>query len=120
MTVDEFAKKHGLKLLNDPEDTGREIEGCYIGDLLSWVMGRASPGDMWITVMSNINIVAVAQLSDAACVVLCEDVVIDDNVRKKADSQGIAIYSSPKTGYEIAVDYYNDSVAEKGAAEAGS
>ena len=53
----------------------REIGGVYIGDLLSWVMGRASADDAWITIMSNINVVAVASLADAACVLFAEGVV---------------------------------------------
>jgi hypothetical protein len=45
-------------------DGEKEITGGYTGDLLSWVMGRASCGNAWITIMSNINIIAVASLLD--------------------------------------------------------
>ena len=44
-------------------DGEREIDGVYIGDLLSWVMGRASQDNAWITIMSNINVIAVATLA---------------------------------------------------------
>ena len=32
-------------------DGKRQLEGVYIGDLLSWVMGRASADYAWITIM---------------------------------------------------------------------
>ena len=60
MTVNELAAVKGFNAVSLPEGD-REISGVYIGDLLSWVMGRAKAGDAWITIMSNINIVAVAQ-----------------------------------------------------------
>ena len=40
MTVKEFAERLNLKVMIEGE-MDREITGCYIGDLLSWVMGRA-------------------------------------------------------------------------------
>ena len=53
MTVEYFAKELGLGTLCMPSPD-REIDGAYIGDLLSWVMGKASQGNVWITIMSNI------------------------------------------------------------------
>ncbi len=44
MTVSELASQLELTALSMP-DGEREITGVYIGDLLSWVMGRASSGD---------------------------------------------------------------------------
>ncbi len=38
----------------------RAVPGGNCGDLLSWVMGRAGSGSAWITVMGNVNAVAVA------------------------------------------------------------
>ncbi len=102
MKVSELKDKLGLEAVTRLCD--REVTGCYIGDLLSWVMGRASEGDAWITIMSNINIVAVAALTDAACVVLCEGVNAEDEVITKANAEGINILKSPKTAYELAKD----------------
>lgn len=68
MTVNELAAVKGFNAVSLPEGD-REISGVYIGDLLSWVMGRAKAGDAWITIMSNINIVAVASLADVACII---------------------------------------------------
>ena len=84
-------------------DTSRDIDGVYIGDLLSWVMGRAQQNDAWITIMSNINIIAVAALADTSCIILAEGVVPDQNVIETAKSKNINLLTTDKTAYEIAV-----------------
>ena len=101
MTVCEMAKSLALNPLAIAEDD-REICGVYIGDLLSWVMGRAQSGNAWITIMSNINIVAVASLADVACIILAEGVELDENVSTTALQKGINIYTSEKTAYQLA------------------
>ncbi len=102
MKVSDLIQKLDMTLLTNPEIPDREITGCYIGDLLSWVMGKAQQGDAWITIMSNINIVAVASLTDAACIILCEGVLAEESVIDKANSEDIIILKSDKTAYEIA------------------
>ena len=103
MKVSELAEALDLKVITDKNFADREVDGCYVGDLLSWVMGRARQDCAWITIMSNINIVAVAALVDMACIILAEGVAVDDEVIKKADSQGIIILSTEKNCYETAV-----------------
>ena len=67
MTVRQMIDEMQLTPLTCP-DPERVVTGGYVGDLLSWVMGRARSGQAWITIMSNINTVAVASLADvAAC-----------------------------------------------------
>ena len=75
-------------------DGSREIRGGYAGDLLSWVMGRAYEDSAWITIMSNVNIVAVCTLVDPACIVLSESVNPDPEALKRAQEQGVNILST--------------------------
>ncbi|MBQ6848604.1 MAG: hypothetical protein IJN76_00945 [Clostridia bacterium] len=84
-------------------DGEREITGVYIGDLLSWVMGRAGADEAWITIMSNRNIVAVATLADTACILLAEGVVPDEGVAQLAQDKGINLLTSPLSAYETAL-----------------
>ena len=60
MQIGEMAQTCGWKLLAGEKGTGNEVDGCYVGDLLSWVMARAQAGNVWLTVMGNVNAVAVA------------------------------------------------------------
>ncbi len=84
-------------------DADREINGVYIGDLLSWVMGRANQDNAWITIMSNINVVAVATLVDTACVILAESVALDQATVDAAKAKGVNIISTELTAYDTAV-----------------
>ena len=81
----------------------REISGVYIGDLLSWVMGRAGADQAWITIMSNRNVVAVATLADTACILLAEGVVPDEGVAQLAQEKGVNLLTSPSGAYETAL-----------------
>lgn len=101
MTVNELLTVGGFTALTLP-DPDREIKGVYIGDLLSWVMGRAKCDDAWITIMSNINTVAVATLADTACIILAESVVTEEDVLKTAESRGVNVLSSELSAYGIA------------------
>ncbi|MBE6573689.1 MAG: AraC family transcriptional regulator [Ruminococcaceae bacterium] len=100
MTVNELITKLDLEVLS-LEDGEREITGGYTGDLLSWVMGRAESGDMWVTIMTNINVIAVAALADTACVVIAENAEISDDVVAKAKAQGINLLRTPMSAYKV-------------------
>lgn len=102
MTVKELSEMQGFRSVAMP-DGDREISGIYIGDLLSWVMGRAKADDAWITIMSNINIVAVASLADVACIILAEGVNLDSSVTETARAKGVNIIASQLPAYETAV-----------------
>ncbi len=102
MTVKELSLIDGFYPLVISDGT-RSVEGVYIGDLLSWVMGKAQSGDAWITIMSNINILAVASLSDVACIILAEGVALDEEVTKTAHDKEINIISTNLSSYEVAV-----------------
>lgn len=102
MTVNELAAAEGIRSLTLP-DGDRSLDGVYIGDLLSWVMGRAQEDNVWITIMSNINVVAVASLADTACVLFAEGVVPDADVVETATQKGVNLLVSDRSAYELAV-----------------
>ena len=102
MTVAELKEKLGLNAVSLPEPD-RRVGGAYIGDLLSWVMGRAKADNVWITIMSNINVVAVASLADVSCVILAEGVILDDEIITAAKEKGINILSTEDNSYNTAV-----------------
>lgn len=102
MTVNELLTRADLTAAALP-DGDREVTGVYIGDLLSWVMGRATSGDAWITIMSNRNIAAVATLADTACVILAEGVQPDEGVAALAEEKGINLLLSSVSAYDTAL-----------------
>ena len=102
MKLCDLAEKLGLTLLAG--DVPDEFCGVYAGDFLSRAMSRVGEGEIWITIMNNVNVIAVASLTDAACVILAEDVLLDEAAKAAADSKEICVYSSGKTVYELCRD----------------
>ncbi len=103
MTVKTLCDELGWTVLTEG-DLSREITGCYCGDLLSWVMSKAQDGDCWLTVMGNINAVAVAVLTDCACIVLTENAALDDEAKARAEQQGVTILTTGLNAYQAAVE----------------
>jgi len=103
MKLSELAEKLNLEELSG--DTDRDIESCYISDLLSRVLGGCQSGDIWITVQSSLNMVAVAVMTDASCVILPEGLTAPDNVIEKANEEGLTIFTSEETAYALAVKF---------------
>ena len=101
MTVSELANILALQSFCLPEP-GREVTGGYVGDLLSWVMGRAKAGDAWLTIMSNQNVAAVALMTDAACVVLTEDMRPDEALLRRAQQQSINLLGTKRSSFDTA------------------
>ena len=102
MTVTELANKTGFTPLAIPCPE-KEVKGAYVGDLLSWVMGRAEACNAWVTIMSNVNVLAVASLADVACVILAEGVRLDEEAIKTANEKSVNILSSSLPSYETAL-----------------
>ena len=102
MTVRELTDAAGFNAQCLP-DADRNVTGVYVGDLLSWVMGRAEAGNAWITIMSNVNVIAVASLSDVSCVILAEGVLPDVTLIDLATNKGINLVTSAMSIYETAV-----------------
>ena len=105
MTVQQLTEQLSLTVfhLDDPD---RAVTGGYCGDLLSWVMARAQSGNVWITVMGNVNAIAVATLTDVSCIVLTENASLDEDAAKKAEIQGIPVYGCQTNSYQTAVQVY--------------
>lgn len=101
MTVSELDSLPGFQRLGGP-DTDREIRKIYCCDLLSLAMARAPADCAWVTVMGNMNTVAVATLADAACIVLAENTPIPDACIQKAAEEGVAVYRCDEPIFETA------------------
>ncbi len=103
MTVRDIEKDFPFKILNCPESADtKEVRSIYCCDLLSIAMSKMSEEAAWVTVMSNMNTLAVASLTDVSCVVLAEGVAADEGMLAKAKEQEIALFSTELPVYEAA------------------
>ena len=91
MTIREIANRLDAVTVVEAD---RKIEGVYVGDFLSRVMGKAPPSCVWLTVMNNVNVAGVATLADIGAVVLCEGVVPDPLLRQKCVDEKIPLLTT--------------------------
>lgn len=107
MTVQELIDKGLFQTVNRGAELDRQITKPFCCDLLSIAMSRASEGCAWVTVMGNINTLAVAALTDAACVILAEGAALDEPAKAKAREQEITVLSTGEPIFEAALAVYN-------------
>ena len=103
MTVSEIAKNMNLTYYAGEGLAEKSAKGCYIGDLLSLAMSKVQMNYVWITIQTNVNIVAVASLADAACIILADGCIPDEKTVERAKEQEIIILGSEMSAYELAV-----------------
>ncbi|MGI5947907.1 MAG: hypothetical protein ACOX8K_11000 [Lachnospiraceae bacterium] len=106
MTVQTLVDKQIVRAVNAGDNMDREITQVFCCDLLSIAMGRAPAGCAWVTVMANLNTLAVASLADVACVILAEGFHMDENGVKKAQMQGITLLETDGPVFETALAVY--------------
>ena len=92
-------------------DPQRELSRVFCCDLLSIAMGKAPADGVWVTAIANRNTLAVASLTDTACIVLAEGVSLDEGTLAKAEEEGIAVLSTDLPSFDIALEIYQAGFA---------
>ncbi|MCR4882738.1 MAG: AraC family transcriptional regulator [Clostridiales bacterium] len=110
MTIRELMPLIEAKELTKQADLGKEVLCGYTCDLLSWVMGHGQEGMAWVTVQTHMNVIAVALLSDMACVIMPESIEMEQESLDKADAEGMCVLQSPLSSYEICGRIYAKGV----------
>lgn len=100
MTVSQIVDNLNLEIVSEG-DLSREICGCYCSDLLSHCMSNICQGNLWITVQVNINIVAIAVLTELSAIIISQDMNVDNAVIEKAKSENVTILKSKLPSYEL-------------------
>lgn len=103
MKIKQLLEDGTFQVIHAGEDPEREITTPFCCDLLSVAMGRAPAGCAWVTVMGNMNTLAVATLADAACIVLAEGAMLDETAQKKARQQDITVLATELPVFEAAL-----------------
>ncbi len=99
MTVGKLAEELGFQVLTGKNNLDTPVENGFVGDLLSVVMGEAKEGCAWVTVQSHLNIIAVALLINAACIIVSEGSTVEPAALKKAEEEGIVVLGTPLSSY---------------------
>ncbi len=102
MTVQELANQMELTTVALPHPETEVLSG-YVGDMPSWVMGNASEGSAWVTILNNRNIAAVAVLLEMACVIVTEGAEVSEEVANVAMEQEVNILRTTKSSFDTVV-----------------
>lgn len=89
-----------LKLINKGNDL--PINDFYSCDLLSFVLGHATvDNSCLITIITSMNVIAVASLLNYSAIIFPEGVNPKEDVINKANEENIALYSSNLSALKI-------------------
>ncbi len=102
MNLRQICEQLALEVQTAAHKLDRPVTGGYASDLLSCVMARAKEGNLWLTLQSHPNIVAVASLLSLAGIVITEGVAPDPATLAKAEEEGIPILTTSQTTYTVA------------------
>ena len=106
MKVSELIEKLELTVYTGAEGLDRNINGGYVSDMLSDVMGNGKEGDVWITLQNHLNVIAVASLKEMACVILVKGIIPADDVVEKAIEEHIPVLGSKEKTFDLSGKIY--------------
>lgn len=107
MKVTDLIDKLQLKPFTGEVGLSREIAGGYTSDLLSDVMGNVNDGDIWITLQTHKNVIAIASLRDVAAVVLISGNEPDEDMLEQAKEEEIPVLGTDMSCFETTGKIYN-------------
>jgi len=88
----------------------QEVTGGYAGDLLSDVIAHSVRGNVWVTIQTHPNIVAVASMKELAAIILAGGREPDPETLKKAEEEGIPLLISLLPAFELVGRLYQAGV----------
>lgn len=96
-----------LEVFGGKEGVSKEITGGYTSDLLSDVMGNIEAGNIWITIQTHKNVMAIASLKELSCVLLVNGNKPEPDMLEKANDEGIPVLGTSMGAFEVSAKLYN-------------
>lgn len=106
MKVSDLMEKFDLRLFSGREGLDNLVTGGYVSDLLSDVMGNASENEVWITLQTHVNVLAIASLKDLAAVILVKGLEPDADTLSRSEEEGIPLLGTDMGTFEMAGKLY--------------
>jgi len=106
--VAELVEKFELTVFSGEAGLQNEISGGYVSDLLSDVMGFARENQVWMTLQTHQNVVAIASLKDLAAVIIVKDLQPDPETVSHSEEEGIPLLGTDMETFEIAGKIYKE------------
>lgn len=101
MTVQDLIERLDLAVYSGRGGLQREIKGGYTSDLLSDVMGHAKESDVWVTLQTHKNIMAIASLKDLAAIIVVKGHTPEEDTAAESEKEEIPILTTKEETFEI-------------------
>ena len=111
MKLQELLDKLGMKPLAAFSRLSAECSGGYVSDLLSDVMANAKAGDLWVTLQTHQNIVAVASLKEIAGIIIIGGREPEKATLTKAEEEKIPILLTNLPAFEVVGRLYQMGIS---------
>jgi predicted transcriptional regulator len=110
VTVLDIAEAFGLETRAASDHLHEEVTGGYASDLLSDVIAHGRKGNLWLTIQTHPNIVAVATMKELAGIILTGGREPDLGTLQKAEEEGIPILVTQVFTFELAGRLYQKGI----------
>lgn len=91
ITIADLVKEFGFEVFCGADHLGSPVKGAYSSDLLSDVMGKAREGEIWITMQTHRNIIAVASLKELAGILIVNGSRPEPETVATANAEGVIL-----------------------------
>lgn len=101
MSLNEVIDKLGLRVLTSKASGDTEVTGGYTCDLLSDVMANSRPGNLWITMQTHQNVLAVARIKDLAGIVVVNGRQPSEETIQKANQENVTVLGAGESAFRV-------------------
>jgi len=101
VTLAEIVRRLELEVKASEGSLAKEVRGGYASDLLSDVLANAQEGDLWVTLQTHQNTVAVASMKGLAGIVLVNGRNPEADTLAKAEEERIPLLVSALPAFEL-------------------
>jgi len=106
MKLKEIIEKLQLKVLTGQDKLDVEVTSGYTSDLLSDVIANSKENNLWITLQTHQNIIAVAKLKDLSGIIIVNNREPDEDTRQKAKEENLPLLVSEEMAFEVSGKLY--------------
>jgi hypothetical protein len=101
VNLSQIAESLGLEVRAGGSALTNEVRGGYASDLISDVLANGQEGDLWVTLQTHQNTVAVASMKALAAVVLVNGREPESDTLEKAVEENIPLLVSSLPAFEL-------------------
>jgi hypothetical protein len=106
MSLNDVIEKLGLRVLTSKVSGDTEVTGGYTCDLLSDVMANGQPGNLWITMQTHQNVLAVVRIKDLAGIVVVNGRQPGEETIQKADQENVTVLGTGESAFQVSGRLY--------------